>query len=208
MPEYFKYHSNFKRIDESKDRLFYDVPRLVIHVDVNASKTLANYFNKHVPKESIMLDLMSSFSSHLPNKKRFKFVCGLGLNEVELKNNHKLSTYLIHDINLAPNLPFNDSVFDSCLISFSIQYVVNPLALITSLGRVLMPNAMCYVAFSNRMFPTKAVAIWQAISNVERGDLIKSYFNESKLFHPPKTDQLVTAGQGYDPLSVVRAKRK
>ena len=184
------------------------MPRLLIHVDEHASNTLANYFKKHLPKDSIILDLMSSFSSHLPDNLNFDLVCGLGLNEVELKYNHKLNTSLIHDINLTPNLPFNDKVFDSCLISFSIQYLVNPVSLITDIGRILRPRAMCHVAFSNRMFPTKAVAIWQAISDIERVDLIKSYFKQCKMFDAPKTDLLVKAGQGYDPLFVVRARRK
>lgn len=183
------------------------MPRLVIHVDKHASLTLADYFKKHLPKDGTVLDLMSSFRSHLPNNANLKFVYGLGLNKVEMQNNLQLSAFLIHDLNMAPNLPFRDNVFDSCLISFSIQYLVKPVFLMVEVGRILRPSGMCHIAFSNRMFATKAVAIWQAVSNLERGKLIESYFDQSKMFDEPRTYQLVEPGYGYDPLFVVRATR-
>ena len=106
LPEDIETQHNFQRVDESNDTLFYEVPRLVIHVDQNASNALAEYFRDYLPKNGIILDLMSSFSSHLPNCSGFSLVCGLGLNEVELKNNTQLTTRLIHDINANPILPF------------------------------------------------------------------------------------------------------
>ena len=199
---------NFQRVDESKDTLFYETPRLVIHVDINASSTLANYFKEHLPKNGIILDLMSSFSSHLPNSSRFSLVCGLGLNQIELKKNPQLTTHLINDINTTPILPFRDNVFDSCIISFSIQYLIKPVSLIAEIGRILKPSGFCHIAFSNRVFPSKAVAIWQAASDPERADLITRYFIHSKIFDTPGIEQLVSLDDGYDPLYVVRAIRK
>jgi len=199
---------NFQRVDESKDTLFYETPRLVIHVDINASNTLADYFKEHLPKNGIILDLMSSFSSHLPNCSKFSLVCGLGLNEIELKKNPQLTTYLINDVNSTAILPFKENVFDSCVISFSIQYLTKPVSLIADIGRILKPGGFCHIAFSNRVFPSKAVAIWQAASDLERADLITRYFVHSKVFDTPRIEQLIRLDDGYDPLYVVRAIRK
>ena len=41
--------SYFERVDETDDALFYQVPRLVIHVDAHASQTLADYFAAALP---------------------------------------------------------------------------------------------------------------------------------------------------------------
>ena len=208
LPEDIETQHNFQRVDESNDTLFYEVPRLVIHVDQNASNALAEYFRDYLPKNGIILDLMSSFSSHLPNCSGFSLVCGLGLNKVEMEKNPQLSTCIVHDLNTTPILPFAENVFDSCLLSFSVQYLIKPVSLITDIGRTLKPAGFCHIAFSNRMFPSKAVAIWQAASDLERADLITRYFDQSKIFDTPKTEQLVKQGSGYDPLYVVRATRK
>lgn len=208
LPEDIETQHNFQRVDESNDTLFYEVPRLVIHVDQNASNALAEYFRDYLPKNGIILDLMSSFSSHLPNCSGFSLVCGLGLNKVEMEKNPQLSSCIVHDLNTTPILPFAENVFDSCLLSFSVQYLIKPVSLITDIGRILKPAGFCHIAFSNRMFPSKAVAIWQAASDLERANLITRYFDQSKIFDAPKTEQLVKQGSGYDPLYVVRATRK
>ena len=68
----------------SDDRLFYEMPRLVIHVDENASAELAKYFRSRLPGDGVILDIMSSYRSHLPDDTNFPAVIGLGMNAVEL----------------------------------------------------------------------------------------------------------------------------
>ena len=208
LPENLGFRDNFHRVDEARDTLFYKVPRLVIHVDQNVSNALTDYFKNNLPQNSKILDLMSSFSSHLPSYLDYSLVCGLGLNEVEMKKNPRLTTCLIHDINTSPTLPFAENVFDNCLVSFSIQYSIKPISLIADIGRILKPGGSCHIAFSNRMFPSKAVAIWRVASDQERLELISHYFEQSDVFNTPRTEQLVKQGKGYDPLYVVKAVRK
>ena len=208
LPENLNSQGNFQRIDESNDSLFYKVPRLVIHVDQNTSNALTDYFKNNLKQHGVILDLMSSFSSHLPSYLDFSLVCGLGLNEMEMKKNPQLTNCLIHDINTTPTLPFAEKVFDNCLVSFSIQYSIKPISLIADIGRILKPGGSCHIAFSNRMFPSKAVAIWRVASDQERLELISHYFEQSDVFNTPRTEQLVKQGEGYDPLYVVKAVRK
>ena len=199
---------NFKRLDESDDSLFYEEPRLLIHVDEHASTTLATYFEEWLPEKGIVLDLMSSYCSHLPKYVAYKSVVGLGMNEVELKENPHLTECLVHDLNIEPPLPFDDNHFDACLISFSIQYLLKPFEVISEIARILRPRGVCHVAYSNRTFPTKAVAIWLTATDPQRATLIKHYFDESMMYDPTEIDWLVASGKGFDPLCVVRAARK
>ena len=39
-------------------------------------------------------------------------------------------------------------------------------------AEVLLPGGGIYVAYTNRVFPTKAVAVWRACSDAERAQLI------------------------------------
>ena len=199
---------NLKRIDESDDTLFYKEPRLLIHVDEHASTTLATYFEEWLPEDGIIIDLMSSYCSHLPESATYKAVAGLGMNEVELKSNNRLTEYLVHDLNKETSLPYCDDYFDACLISFSIQYLLKPVKVMSEIGRILKPRGVCHVAYSNRTFPTKAVDVWLTAHEPERANLIKYYFEESMMYDLPKTDKLVDCLEGFDPLSVVRAIRR
>ena len=203
-----KSQGNYKRIDESDDSYFYGEPRLLIHVDQHASTTLATYFEQWLPEKGIILDLMSSYCSHLPDGVAYKSVVGLGMNEVELKENPRLTECLVHDLNKDPLLPFDDNYFDACLISFSIQYLLKPVEVLADIARILKPLGVCHVAYSNRTFPTKAVAIWLSSANSEKAKLIKYNFDESLMYDPPEIDWLVASGKGFDPLCVVRAARR
>ena len=197
--------NDFGRIDEADDGLFYTVPRLVIHVDENASAILTTYFEKSLPVDGDIIDLMSSYRSHLPKHNAYKSVVGLGMNQVELQHNSCLTDHLTHDLNKQPKLPYQDNQFDACLVSFSIQYLLQPVVLMADVGRILRPGGICHVAFSNRMFPTKAVAVWHAASDLQKAELISHYFDASNMFDVPELEQLVAPGKGFDPLYVIRA---
>ena len=112
---------HFERVDESPDSLFYEQPRLVKHIDEPACEALADYFRDHLPEDGAILDLMSSYVSHLPTDVSYERVCGLGMNKVELDANPQLTDYLIHDLSITPKLPFLEDEFDACIISVSVQ---------------------------------------------------------------------------------------
>jgi SAM-dependent methyltransferase len=197
---------HFERIDDSDDTLFYEEPRLVKHIDEPACERLALFFHVALPKDGAILDLMSSCVSHLPTDVNYSRVCGLGMNKIELEANPQLTEHLIHDLTINPTLPFADNEFDACIINVSVQYLIHPIHVFGEIARVTKPGSLSAVSFSNRCFPTKAVAIWRAIDNRDHARLVGNYFVESGGFEDPEfTDLSPSPGQS-DPLFMVTAR--
>ncbi len=198
---------HFQRVDESDDALFYQSPRLVTHIDEPAIAALGECYRATLPEGGDIIDLMSSCVSHLPDDVAYSSVTGLGMNTVELDANQRLTRRIVHDLNRTPVLPFEDASFDACAIAVSVQYLVRPIAVFAEIGRVLRPGAPCVVSFSNRMFPTKAVAVWRAVGDLDHGRLIEHYFVEAGGFGEPELGDLVPPPRNSDPLFVVVARR-
>ena len=197
----------FRRVDESDDRDFYIMPRLVIHVAEHGSTALSDFYGRVLKSGARVLDLMSAYRSHLPDDGEYARIVGLGMHVTELLENTALRGGVVQDLNRLPALPFADDSFDACLISFSIQYLTQPVRVLADVARVLQPGGAFYVAYTNRMFPTKAVAVWQACSDVERGQLIGGYLAEAGGYADFATERLVEGGTGFDPLYVVSVRR-
>lgn len=178
--------SNWERVDESLDTRFYQDPRLVVHVDEHFIASLGQFYTDRLPEGGVILDLMSSYKSHLPAEYNPGFVVGHGMNEIELQANDQLNKYFIQDLNRDPSLPFEANHFDSVLNTVSVQYLRRPVEVFREVGRVLKPGGVFIVSFSNRMFPTKAVALWRNLDEQGRVDLVQQYFNESKAFEAPQ----------------------
>jgi len=174
----------FRRIDESDDALFYSFPRLVVHIDDWAIQTVGEIFEQYLPRNAVLLDLMSSWRSHLPPSLNPTAVVGLGLNRAEMEDNPALTAIVVHDLNRDPKLPFPDGHFQGATLTVSIQYLIKPVAVFKEAGRVLRAGAPLVVCFSNRMFPTKAVMIWQRATEAQRVQLVKRYFADSAAFDP------------------------
>ena len=169
----------FRRMDESNDRLFYTEPRLVVHIDDHAIAAIGRYLSETLPEDGVILDLMSSWRSHLPTGFQAERVVGLGMNDVEMRENPQLDEYVIHDLNDDPRLPFEDTVFDAVVVTVSIQYMTRPVEVFSEVHRILKDGMIFHVIYSNRMFPTKAVAVWQSLDDLRRGQLVGSYFTHS-----------------------------
>ena len=122
---------------------------------------------------------MSSAFSHLPDGFPCQRSVGLGLNEVELRANQVLDEYVIHDLNVEPNLPFTDAEFAGVLLTASLQYLTKPVKVFREVQRILQPNGSFIVIFSNRMFATKAVAIWRMTSDEGHVDLVTHYIYQA-----------------------------
>ena len=197
----------FRRVDESDDGLFYSDPRLVVHIDDSAISAIRRYFDNVLPHEGPVLDLMSSWRSHLPQSFPKERVVGLGLNDIEMRENPQLGEYLIHDLNEEPRLPFDDGVFAAAVVTVSIQYMTRPVEVFGDVRRILKADAFFHVLYSNRMFPTKAVAVWQALDDRRRGQLIETYFALSEGWEDVSTDDISPRSAGYsDPVYVVSAR--
>lgn len=174
--------SYFARYDEGDDRSFYIYPRLTAHIDEPACAAVTQLLREQLPPGGRILDLMSSYVSHLPADTAFSRVVGLGLNEDELRLNDQLHEHLIHDLNHDPALPFADASFDGAVCTVSVQYLTRPVEVFAEVGRVLRPGAPFVVTFSNRCFPSKAVTIWVNTSDGQHSELVRRYFELSARF--------------------------
>ncbi|MFO0995125.1 MAG: methyltransferase domain-containing protein [Alphaproteobacteria bacterium] len=198
---------HFERVDESDDGAFYREPRLVAHIDDAARAALARFYGAHLPADGIVLDLMASCYSHLPEDARYRAVIGLGLNAVELDANAQLTAGIVHDVNRTPELPFKDAAFDAAIMTVSAQYLTRPIETFRSLARIIRPGGRLAVAYSNRMFPTKAVALWRAIGMADRGRLISIYCQEARDFHDIEIRDITPTPSQSDAIAVVTATR-
>ncbi len=192
-------------MDESDDSSFYIEPRLVNHIDDGAIAALGEFYRRTLPAGGHVLDLMSSWVSHLPADVSYAGVTGLGMSQVELERNPVLTRRTIHDLNQDPTLPYATDEFDGAVVSVSVQYLTRPVEVFAEVGRVLKPGAPFAITFSNRMFPTKAVRIWQLLGDEQRANLVALYFELSKAFQMARAFDLSPAPGRSDPVYAVVA---
>jgi SAM-dependent methyltransferase len=197
----------FRRYDETPDSVFYRLPRFVTHIDDHAIAAVTQLYRDLFPADGCVLDLMSSWVSHLPPEVTYRRVVGLGLNLEELAANPRLDAFIVQNLNVEPRLPFDDGEFDAAAICVSIQYLVRPIDVLCDLGRVLQPGSPLAVTFSNRCFPTKAVAIWQALDDAGHGRLVRDYLTEAGNWTNVDVLDRSPRQAGADPLFAVVARR-
>ena len=171
-----------ERDDASPDAEFYRQPRLVQHIDDAAIAAVTDLYRRLLPAGGRILDLMSSWTSHLPQDVDFAEVVGLGLNGEELAANPRLGRRVIHDLNADPRLPFADGQFDAVVCTVSVEYLVQPGTVFSEAARVLRPGGLFVVSFSNRWFPPKAIRLWGELHEFERPGLVLEYFLNSGRF--------------------------
>lgn len=165
----------FRRADETPDEQFYRQPRFVTHIDAGAIAAVTALYREYFPAGGRILDLMSSWVSHLPPEIQYGEVVGLGLNRAELARNPRLDSFVVQNLNAATRLPFADHSFDAAGVTVSIDYLTDPVAVLRDLGRVLVPGGPVVISFSNRCFPTKAVAVWHTLDDAGRQQLVRHY---------------------------------
>jgi SAM-dependent methyltransferase/FKBP-type peptidyl-prolyl cis-trans isomerase 2 len=177
----------FSRDDEMPDSGFYSEPRYVQHIDDTAIEMVRNTYGRFLKNDMRVLDLMSSWQSHLPENLSFKRLVGLGLNERELKKNPRLSEFIVQDLNLNSELPLASNSFDAVVCSVSVEYLIDPLAVYAEISRVLRPDGYFIVTFSNRWFPSNAIKIWKDLKEFERMGMVLEYFLRSGGFKDLQT---------------------
>ncbi len=170
---------SFGRYDETPDEEFYRLPRFVTHIDDRAIAAVTQLYREFFPPGGEILDLMSSWISHLPRETGYRRVVGLGMNEAELRRNERLDSYVIQNLNTDPRLPFGDGEFDGCGICVSIDYLTRPVQVLREVGRVLKVGAPVVITFSNRCFPTKAVTVWHQLDDSGHVLLVERYLREA-----------------------------
>jgi SAM-dependent methyltransferase len=194
----------FARRDEAPDQEFYRFERLVTHIDAGAVAAVTQLYRQFLPAGGAVLDLMSSWVSHLPAEVPYTRVAGLGMNARELAQNPRLTEHLVQDLNAQPHLPYGDEEFDGAGICVSVQYLTRPADVFTELARVLRPGAPLVVTFSNRCFPDKAVYAWQVLDDNGHVALVQQYFAAAN-FGP--TEVFAHRPKGGDPLYGVVGRR-
>ena len=192
----------FAKLDPTPDRLFYAVPRFVTHIDAGAVAAVTNLYRTMLPSSGIVLDLMSSWVSHLPADHDYAAVIGHGLNAEELAANPRLTRWFVQDLNAEPNLPIDAASVDAVTICVSVQYLQKPIAVLSEVQRVLRPGGLVIITFSNRCFPTKAIAIWNRLGGADRVRLVDLYLQQSG-FPLVETGDIIPERSGTDPLHAV-----
>ncbi len=196
--------SAFDKLDTGDDLMFYAPPRLVTHIDDTATAALTEFYRSVLPAGGRLIDLMSSWVSHLPPEQAYAGVVGHGMNSTELSANPRLSHWFIQNLNEDPALIFDDDAFEAALCCVGVQYLQQPLSVFKEVRRILAPGAPFIVSFSNRCFPTKAVAVWRALELRGHVALVKLYLERSGFGH--LTVDVLADGRSGDPLVAVTGR--
>ncbi|HWF76318.1 MAG TPA: methyltransferase domain-containing protein [Caulobacteraceae bacterium] len=171
----------FDKEDPGDDRDFYTEARLVTHIDDGAIAALTGFYRAALPAGGVVCDLMSSWVSHLPDDVAYREVVGHGMNAEELAANPRLTRWFVHDLNADPVLPLADASLDAAMICVGVQYLQNPIPVLADVARTLKPGAPLIVSFSNRCFPTKAVAVWLRLNDAGHAALVRLYLEAAGL---------------------------
>ena len=163
-----------QKIDSTDDQIFYKNPRYVHHLSNSFRIRLTNLYSQYLLNHHVILDLMSSWVSHLPSNVRYKKVIGHGMNEAELSANRRLNRFWVQNLNKTQNMPFEDSYIDVGLIVAGWQYLQYPEKVSMELSRIIKADSLLIISFTNRAFWTKAPNIWTYSSEDRRIDYVKS----------------------------------
>lgn len=171
--------SAFAKLDTGDDLAFYKAPRLVTHIDEGAVAALTGFYRARIPEGARVLDLMSSWVSHLPENGSYAEIVGHGMNAEELGANPRLARWFVQDFNQNPVLALDDQSFDAALACAGVQYLQRPAEVFNEVRRVLVAGAPFIVTFSNRCFPTKAVEVWRSLDISGHAALVKLYLERA-----------------------------
>ena len=163
-----------EKIDIADDQIFYKQPRYVNHLSDSFRKRLTNLYSEYLLNHHVILDLMSSWVSHLPSNIRYKKVIGHGMNEAELSSNERLDSFWVQNLNKTQNLPIEDSFIDVGLIVAGWQYLQYPEKVSRELSRIIKSDSLLIISFTNRAFWTKAPNIWTYSSEEQRIEYVNS----------------------------------
>ena len=188
----------FDRQDEANDVDFYALSRLVTHIDDEAIEAVSELYDELGVPNGRVLDLMSSWVSHLSRKPSDGLVA-LGMNAIELHANPVADEVVVQDLNVDTRLPFGDASFDAVLCCVSIDYLIHPVDVLREAARVLRPGGVVVLTFSNRCFPTKAIRGWLAADDDGRVAIVRAYLEEAG-FGDVTTELRSSRRWGRDPL--------
>ncbi|ONK58091.1 uncharacterized protein A4U43_C09F8020 [Asparagus officinalis] len=189
------------KLNTYSDRDFYSYPRFVTHVDDKFISTLTDLYRERLFSGWEVLDLMSSWVSHLPREVKYKRVVGHGLNAQELAKNPRLDSFFVKNLNEEQQFQAEDCSFDAVICAVSVQYLQWPEKVFAEVFRVLKPGGVFIVSFSNRMFYEKAIAAWRDGTAFSRVQLVVQYFQCIDGFTQPEVVRRLPGDVDNSPLS-------
>ena len=167
------------KIDFADDKIFYHQPRFVNHLSHSFRNRLTHLYSQYLYNHYVVLDLMSSWVSHLPENTKYKKVIAHGMNESELKSNLRVDSFWVQDLNKTQNIPLEDSSVDIGLIVAGWQYLQYPEQVSLELSRVIKNDSYLIISFTNRAFWTKSPNIWINSSEEGRIEYVKSVLSNN-----------------------------
>ncbi len=167
-----------KRMDDVRDELFYDKPRMVQHLDSRALSHVNALYRQLIPPSADVLDLMASHDSHLRGVDH-RSLHLIGMNREELIANGAATGSEVRDLNGRPELANADGTLDAVVCTASIEYLTRPAEVLSEVLRVLRPGGVFIVTFSNRWFPTKAIRIWSDLHEFERVGMVTQWLHQA-----------------------------
>ncbi|HEY5076078.1 MAG TPA: methyltransferase domain-containing protein [Acidimicrobiia bacterium] len=191
----------FGRADETYDAEFYAYPRYVAHIDDGAIDAVGALYEELRVRGEV-LDLMSSWISHFRLAPDVLTV--LGMNADELAANRQARSWIVHDLNADPSVPFDDDSFDHATCCVSVDYLTRPVEVFQEVARVVRAGGLFVCTFSNRLFPTKAIRGWLASGSATHQQIVAGYFAAAGGYEPSVTRDCATP-PGSDPLYAVWA---
>lgn len=194
----------FERADPEPDGDFYAAPRLVTHIDAGAIRAVGELYAE-LGLDGRVLDLMSSWVSHFERPPAE--LVALGLNAAELAANTAATERILHDLNADPRIPLRDADVDAVVCCVSVDYLVDPVAVLAEAARVLRPHGTLAITYSNRCFPTKAVRGWLMLDDAGRGALVAELLRRAGGFTEPEVALRTPPHSAGDPLWAVTAVR-
>lgn len=195
----------FAKEDGTPDPLFYAMPRFVNHIDDRAIAAVTALYRELFPANGVILDLMGSWVAHLPPEISYREVIGHGMSAEELAANPRYHRWFVQDLNANPLLPLEAGQIDAAAICVSIQYLQDPVAVLREVRRVLRLGGVAAITFSNRCFPTKAVAIWLALGDEQHQRLVSLYLERAGFTAEPRT--VLAPSRDGDPLYAVIGRK-
>jgi len=169
-----------QKMDIANDQIFYQKPRYVQHLSNSFRTRLTSLYSEYLLNHHVILDLMSSWVSHLPSNIRYKKVIGHGMNEAELSSNTRFDEFWIQNLNNTQNMPIEDSTIDVGLIVAGWQYLQYPEKVTLELSRIIKSDSLLIISFTNRAFWNKAPNIWTYSSEEKRIEYVKSVLSANK----------------------------
>ena len=163
-----------EKIDNDDDKIFYKNPRYVNHLSDSFRKRLTSLYSEYLLNHHVILDLMSSWVSHLPTDMSYKKVIGHGMNEDELASNKRLNSFWVQNLNTKQNMPMEDSSIDIGLIVAGWQYLQYPEKVSLEISRIIKPDSLLIISFTNRAFWNKAPNIWTYSSEEKRIEYVNN----------------------------------